>query len=110
MNFFSTPDPAKYLPADRFRALVQRAEDLHRLISDFDVRRQVGADRLAAEARLRRLTGHRSAGGFELPDDSPQVIPVRQELADLTAEQARLVALDATRSKAWKATGAALEY
>ncbi|TYL93433.1 hypothetical protein FXB40_21625 [Bradyrhizobium rifense] len=109
VSYYAPPDSATYLPegppADRYRALVQRAEDLHRLIPESDVRRQVGADRLTVEARLKRLTGHRSTGGFELPDDSPQVIPVRQELADLTAEQARLVALDATRSKAWHAAG-----
>ena len=44
VSYFTTPDPAKYLPAgpptERYRALVQRADDLRRLIPDFDLRHQ----------------------------------------------------------------------
>lgn len=112
VNYFSTPDPAKYLPAgppaDRYRALVFRAEDLHKLIPSFATRHQASLDRLEVEARLKRLTGHRSTGGFELSDDSPQVKPVRQELAERAAEQKRLTELDAVRSKAWHSCGALL--
>jgi hypothetical protein len=50
---------------------------------------------LAIETRLKKLTDHRSTGGFELPSDDPRVIPILQELAEKTAEQKRLNDLDA---------------
>jgi hypothetical protein len=91
MNFYSTPDPAKYspagAPADRYRQLTQRFEDLRALLVPFDTRHQAGLDRLAVEARLKKLQGRRSTGGYELEDSDPRVVPVRQELAGRTAEQ-----------------------
>ena len=112
VSFYSAPDPAKYLPAgpptERYRALVQRVDDLHRLIPGFDLRHQASLDRLAVETRLRELTGHRSIGGFGLQDGDPQLAPVRQELEELTAAQARLVELDTARSKAYQPCGTLL--
>ena len=112
MNYYSPPDPTKYLPvgtpADRYRALVQRVEDLRALLVPFDTRHQVSLDRLAVEARLKKLTGHRSVGGFELKDGDPQLVPVRKESEDLVAEQKRLTELDADRSKAAQSGGTLL--
>jgi len=39
---------------------------------------------------LKRLTDHRSAGGFELGDDDPRVVDERTKLDKLTAEAKRL--------------------
>ena len=48
MNYSTTPDPAKYLPAgapaDRYKALVQRVEDLRALCVPFDTRHQASLD------------------------------------------------------------------
>jgi hypothetical protein len=112
INFNSMPDPAQYLPAGtpaaRYRELVLKVEDSHKLIPAFDQRHQASLDRLAMEARLRELTEHPSNGGYGLSDDAPQVISLRRELADKAAELKRLTELDATRSAVWQACGGLL--
>lgn len=112
MNSFSPQDPAKFLPtgapADRYRALTQRFEDLMALRIDFNVRHQASLDRLAAEQRVKQLMGHRSVSGHELPDTDARVIAARKELEDRTAEQKRWNELDAVRSKAAQSCGTLL--
>ena len=106
VSFRPALDPAEFLPAgipaDRYRALALRAEDLRKLTVDFDERYQLSLDRVAAEQRLQRMVGHRSTGSSELPDSDARVVAVRQELAKRTSEQARLAERDATRSAEWR--------
>jgi hypothetical protein len=109
INFSSTPDPAQYLPAgapaDRYRALVLKVDDAHKLLPSFDERHQAGLARLAVEARLRELTEHPSNGGHGLSDSAPQIISIRRELADKAAEQKRTTDLYEDRSKIWQSCG-----
>jgi hypothetical protein len=112
VSFYSAPDPASFLPAGtpahRFQQLVRRVDDLRKLLPDFEERHQASLDKFAAEARVFELTRHKSDGGFGLPDDAPQVVAARRELADKAAEQKRINELYDARSKALQSCGGLL--
>lgn len=109
LSFYTTQhDMADYLPApaaDRLRKLRQRIQDKHALTIPFSERHAAHTEKLECENRLKRLTDHRSAGGFELGDDDPRVVDERTKLDKLTAEAKRLDDLDAVRSTQWRESG-----
>ena len=88
--------------------LRQRIQDKHSLTIPFSERHAAHTEKLECENRLKRLTDHRSAGGFELGDDDPRVVDERTKLDKLTAEAKRLDDLDTVRSAQWRETGYAL--
>lgn len=102
VSFYSAPrDPMDYLPTpaqDRLRTLRQRIQDEHSLLVGHEKRQAAHTERLESQARLARLTGHRSTGAFELRDDDPRVIAEREKLNKLTAEAKRLDDLDTARA------------
>jgi hypothetical protein len=109
VSFYSPPhDMADYLPAparDRLGQLRQRIQDKHSLIVGHEVRQAAHAERLESQARLKRLTDHRSVGGFELGDDDGRVVAEREKLNKLTAEAKRLDDLDTLRATQWREAG-----
>jgi hypothetical protein len=77
-------------------------------LPDFEERHQASLDKLAVEARIQKLTGHRSTAGLELPETAPQVVAARRELVEKIAAQKRLNDLYASRSEALQNCGALL--
>lgn len=99
-------DPAAYLPAaaaDRFRALKQHVDDLHKLMPEFSERHDAHTAKLQAEQTLKRLTDHASVGGFQLPDDDPRCRGEKAKLDALAAECRRLDGIYEARLQAWRA-------
>src|SRR3979411_1941433 len=77
-------DPLDLLPpaaAEKLRLLRQRASDAHALTVPFADQQEATQLKHAAELEVSRLTGHRSEGGYELPDDDGRVIRAREALA-----------------------------
>jgi hypothetical protein len=112
VSFYSEPrNPMDQLPAsaqNRLRTLRQRIQDKHSLIPESQLRREVHTEKLESKNRLARLQGHRSTGGFEQPDDAPQVVAEKKKYDALVAEADRLDGLDALRSREWAEAGYAL--
>jgi hypothetical protein len=107
LQWDSTPgDAVAWLPesaADRLRTLRQHVQDLRNLCPDFEDRRATAEAKTQAEQRLKRLTGHRSQGGLELPDGNQSVVAAREKLDQLAADLKRISDLDAVRTAAWRA-------
>ena len=61
-------------------------QDKHALTVAFETRQEAHREKLASQARLKRLTDHRSLAGFELAVDAPQCIAEQKKLDALTAE------------------------
>ena len=111
---FDTPhrDVSDYVPAravERLTRLRQRVSDKHSLTVGFQTRQQAHQDKLAAQARVKRLTDHRSLGGFEMATDAPQVVAEQKRLDAFTVEAKRLDDLDTMRSTEWRESGYALQ-
>ena len=104
-------DPVDILPAraaDRLRKLRQRAEDLHKIVPQFEQVDQINIERIKTERELKRLTDAASDGGFNLPATDARVIAATARQNKLTAEAARLTQLKQTRSATWQTTAQVL--
>lgn len=95
--------------AAKLRALRQRSTDAHSLIPEFEQIREASEAKQSAGNALKRLTDHRSLGGFDLEDSDGRVIAARKTLDKANADFKRLTALQSTRSAAWQAASAALQ-
>ncbi len=91
--------------AEKMRLLRQRDADLHAVKVPHAELQEARTAKVAAAQRLKRLTDHRSAGGFELADDDARVIAARRELERLDAEDKRLNDRSEMRAAAWRAAG-----
>jgi hypothetical protein len=106
MSLVPSFDVIELLPpgaADRLRALRQRFHDTNVIIPKFETIREASDARIQAEARLRRLLDHQSAGGFHLDPTDSRVIEQQRLLDKLTDDFRRLNELNETRSAAWRA-------
>jgi hypothetical protein len=104
ISFGNAPDVTGWLPpgaADKMRMLRQRAADLNKLIPEFQQRHDLATAKTEAEGRLRRLTDHRSKGGFELPPTDERVIHATGQLEKCSDELERVSKLYDERSEAW---------
>lgn len=105
-------DPQSYLPrglpSERFRQLVQHADDLHKIIPEFSLRQEANLARAECERRITKLLDHPARGGFNLPEDDPRVVAERKTFDRLVAEAKRLDDLNTQRSAAWQAAGSVL--
>jgi hypothetical protein len=88
--------------ADKLRALRQRAEDLHKVVPEFERLQDASLERIKVERELKRLTDAASDGGFNLPATDHRVIVAQRRLDKLTAETQRLRELREARSAAWQ--------
>jgi hypothetical protein len=98
-------DPLSILPErgqERLRALRLKVDDLRSLCPDFDDIRAASEAKLAAERNVKRLTDHRSVGGFELAPDDPRVEIAERELEKLADQSKRLLELQSLREAAWR--------
>ena len=93
----------------KLRALRLRSQDAHSLIPLFEQIHEASEAKQNAERALKRLTDHRSVGGFELSDEDGRTIAAQKTVNKATAELRRLTALQTARSQAWQETTAALQ-
>ena len=104
----SSPDIISFLPPiaqTKLKNLRQHVEDLRRLCPDFETRHEASKAKIEAENRLRRLTDHRSNGGYFLKTGDPRVVEQEKIVEEKTAELQRLTDLDSTRSETWRIAG-----
>jgi hypothetical protein len=110
------PPPAAVRPTrsaaaccrQKLRLLRQRASDAHALTVPFADQQEATQLKHAAELEVSRLTGHRSEGGYELPDDDGRAIRAREALAKASDDLRRLKERDKERTAAWQAASQAL--
>lgn len=95
--------------ADNLRALRDRSSDTHSLIPAFEDIRVASEVRHDAERALKRLTDHRSIGGFELSKDDGRVIAAQRTLDKATDHLKRLQQRQEAKSQAWQLASAALQ-
>ena len=90
--------------AERLRQLRLRSSEAHKVLPLFEDMREANTARFDAERALKRLTDHRSLGGYERPETDGLVIAAKRTLDRATADARRLSELSEVRSAAWQAT------
>jgi hypothetical protein len=89
--------------AERFYAILDRAETLHAAMPPFEQRHELATERVKATQRLQQLEAHPSFGGFGLGPDDPRVCQQKALIAELTASKERMEARYRRTSEVWQA-------
>jgi hypothetical protein len=99
-------DVVELLPQDRkdlLRKIRQHADDACALAIPYEDVRAASMERVEKENALRRLTDHRGAGGFNLPETDRRVILAQQALTKAIEDQRRLQERSEARAAAQQA-------
>jgi hypothetical protein len=104
MGNVSDFDPVDILPAaaaEKLLALRQRANDLHKMVPQFEELSEVNIARIKAQGELARLTNTAHDNGFGLAPTDPRVVSAQRKVTKLNAEAQRLQERSEKRAQAW---------